>query len=49
MASEKSGELSGGNGPSGNGKKLLERAWDALTAAGLADAVARQYVSWMPD
>ena len=47
MASEKSGELSGGNSASGNGKKLLERAWDALLAAGLAEAVARQYVSWM--
>ena len=47
MANEKSGEISGGNSPSGNGKKLLERAWDALLAAGLAEAVARQYVSWM--
>ena len=47
MASEKSGEILGGNSPSGNGKKLLERAWDALMAAGFADAVARRYVSWM--
>ena len=47
MANEESGELLGGNSPSGNGKKLLERAWDALMAAGFADAVARRYVSWM--
>ena len=46
MANEESGELLGGNSPSGNGKKLLERAWDALMAAGFADAVARRYVSW---
>jgi len=47
MASEKSGGLSGGSSPSGNGMKLLERAWDAPMAAGLAEPVARQYVSWM--
>jgi integron integrase len=28
---------------------LLERAWDALLGAGLAEAVARQYVGWMRD
>lgn len=43
----KTRRIIGGNSPSGNGKKLLERAWDALMAAGLAEAVARQYVSWM--
>ena len=32
MANEESGELLGGYSPSGNGKRLLERAWDALTA-----------------
>lgn len=44
-----SGEVAGGVVASGNGKKLLERAWDALMAAGLADETARQYVSWMRD
>ena len=34
---------------SGKGKKLLERAWDALWGAGFEDATARQYVSWMLD
>ncbi len=29
------------------GKKLLDRAWDALLAEGFAEAVARRYVSWM--
>ena len=46
---QKSGESSGPTNASGQGKKLLERAWDALLAAGLAEAVARQYVCWMRD
>ena len=41
---QKSGESAGPTNTSGQGKKLLERAWDALLAAGLAEAVARQYV-----
>ena len=32
MANEESGEYLGGYSTSGNGKTLLERAWDALTA-----------------
>ena len=44
-----SGEVAGAVATSGNGKKLMERAWDALMAAGLADGTARQYVSWMRD
>lgn len=44
-----SGELSGTTNASGKGKKLLERAWDALLEAGFAEGMARQYVSWMRD
>ena len=44
-----SGEVAGAVATSGNGKKLMERAWDALMAAGLADGTARRYVSWMRD
>jgi hypothetical protein len=44
-----SGEVAGTVATSGNGKKLMERAWDALVAAGTADGTARQYVSWMRD
>jgi hypothetical protein len=47
MAKEKGVALSGGNGCSKNGKKLLDRAWDAMLAEGFAEAVARRYVSWM--
>ena len=33
---------------SGQGeKKLLDRAWDALFAAGFGDAAAKSYVGWM--
>jgi hypothetical protein len=44
-----SGEVAGAVATAGNGKKLMERAWDALMAAGTADSTARQYVSWMRD
>jgi hypothetical protein len=44
---EKSGKSAGPTNTSGQGKKLLERAWDALSGAGLAEVVARQYVDWM--
>jgi len=44
-----SGEVAGAVATAGNGKKLMERAWDALMAAGTADGTARQYVSWMRD
>jgi hypothetical protein len=46
---EKAGKSAGPTNTSGQGKKLLERAWDALLGAGLAEAVARQYVCWMRD
>ena len=46
---QKPGESSRSGNASGNGKKLLERAWDALLEAGHAEATARQYVSWMRD
>jgi hypothetical protein len=46
---QKSEELSQPSNAAGNGKKLLERAWEALLAAGFAEAAARQYVSWMRD
>ena len=42
-------ELSETTQASGKGKKLLERAWDALWRAGFEEATARRYVSWMLD
>ena len=46
---QESAELSGTTKASGKGKKLLERAWDALWGAGFEEATARQYVAWMLD
>ena len=44
---QRSGESSGPTNTSGQGKKLLDRAWDALLAAGMAEAVTRPYVDWI--
>jgi hypothetical protein len=46
---QKSGESSGPSNASGQGKKLLERAWDALMAEGFAEGVAQRYRAWMRD
>ena len=46
---QESGELSATAKGSEKGKKLLERAWDALLGAGHAEVTARQYVDWMRD
>lgn len=49
MANQQSGKVSGCGIPSRNGRKLLERAWDALLAEGFAEPVGRRYVSWRRD
>ncbi len=41
IANQKPDALSGEKDASKNGKKLLERAWDALLAEGFAEPVAR--------
>ena len=46
---QKSTEFSGTTQAVGKGKKLLERAWDALWAAGFEESAARRYVAWMLD
>jgi hypothetical protein len=47
MANQQSGKSSGESVAARNGKKLLERAWDALLAEGLTEPVARRYACWM--
>jgi hypothetical protein len=46
---QKSGEFSGTANAVGKGKKLLERAWEALWAAGFEESAARRYLAWMLD
>jgi integron integrase len=41
------GESSEARAASGKGKKLLDRAWDALWGAGFEEAAARRYRTWM--
>jgi hypothetical protein len=41
IANQEVSDSSGENGEPKRGRKLLERAWDALLAEGFAEAVAR--------
>ena len=43
-----SGEVAGAVATAGNGKKLMERAWDALMAAGTADGTALPPMARLP-
>jgi hypothetical protein len=45
IANQKVSDSRGEKGGPKRGRKLLERAWDALLAEGFAEAVARQYVA----
>jgi len=46
---QESADLSMSPRAAGREKKLLERAWDALWAAGFEEGAARRYLAWMLD
>ena len=46
---QESAEFSGTTKAVGKEKRLLERAWEALWAAGFEESAARRYLAWMLD